>query len=161
MPSRATAARARRARRWCESSAICTFSRTVMEPKVAVIWKVRPTPSRQIARGARPVMSPSEQPTRPASGRSWPFSMLKQVDLPAPFGPISASISPGCDGEGDAVDGAGRRRTLFARPRPRARRSWRSAPAAGSARAAPARPCGKTSTSSDDRAPSTQPPVVR
>jgi hypothetical protein len=30
----------------------------------------------------------------PASGASWPFSMLKQVLLPAPFGPISASISP-------------------------------------------------------------------
>ncbi len=46
--------------RRCESSAICTFSRTVIEPKVAAIWKVRPTPSRQIVarlagrRGLRP-----------------------------------------------------------------------------------------------------------
>ena len=31
----------------------------------------------------------------PSSGASWPFSMLKQVLLPAPFGPISASSSPG------------------------------------------------------------------
>ena len=35
--------------------------------------------------------------TRPASGRSWPLSRSKQVDLPAPFGPISASISPARD----------------------------------------------------------------
>ena len=32
--------------------------------------------------------------TEPASGASWPPTMLKQVVLPAPFGPISASISP-------------------------------------------------------------------
>ena len=38
-------------------SAICTFSRTVIEAKVAVIWNVRPTPSRQTRRGGQPVMS--------------------------------------------------------------------------------------------------------
>ena len=31
-----------------ESSAICTFSITVIEPKVSAIWNVRPTPMRQI-----------------------------------------------------------------------------------------------------------------
>jgi hypothetical protein len=30
----------------------------------------------------------------PRSGRSWPLIMLKQVDFPAPFGPMSASSSP-------------------------------------------------------------------
>jgi hypothetical protein len=33
------------------------FSRTVMVGKVAVIWKVRPTPSCQISRGFLPVVS--------------------------------------------------------------------------------------------------------
>src|SRR5205809_3930776 len=32
--------------------------------------------------------------TSPASARSWPVRMLKNVDLPAPFGPMSARISP-------------------------------------------------------------------
>ena len=31
---------------------------------------------------------------RPFVGVSWPSIILKQVLLPAPFGPISASISP-------------------------------------------------------------------
>src|SRR5690242_8745243 len=66
-----------------------------MELKVAVIWNVRPTPSRQTRRGFRPVMSRPSSRTLPASGGNWPFSMLKQVLLPAPLGPISASISPG------------------------------------------------------------------
>src|SRR6218665_238512 len=41
----------------CESSAICTFSTTVSEAKVSAIWKVRPTPLRQISRGFRPPRS--------------------------------------------------------------------------------------------------------
>ncbi len=46
--------------RACEISAICTFSMTVIEWKVAAIWKVRPTPSRQISRGFLPtIFSPS------------------------------------------------------------------------------------------------------
>jgi hypothetical protein len=40
----------------CEISAICTFSTTVIEPKVAATWKVRPTPRRQMSRGGRPAM---------------------------------------------------------------------------------------------------------
>ena len=65
-----------------------------MDANVAVIWKVRPTPSAQTVRGASPVMSRPPSTTRPASGWSWPLSMLKQVVLPAPFGPISASSRP-------------------------------------------------------------------
>ena len=45
-------------------------------------------------------MSRPSSAHRAASGASWPFSMLKQVVLPAPLGPISASISPARDGEG-------------------------------------------------------------
>ena len=77
-----------RSRRACESSAICTFSATVIEPKVAATWKVRPTPSRQISRGAALRCRCRRAGFRRASGASWPLIMLKQVDLPAPFGPI-------------------------------------------------------------------------
>ena len=79
----------------CDSSASCTFSTTVSEAKVSAIWNVRPTPWRQIASGRRPTSSTPPSFTDPASGASWPPTMLKQVVLPAPFGPISASISPG------------------------------------------------------------------
>ena len=52
---------------WWDISAICTFSRTVIEAKVAVIWKVRPTPRRQTARGLSPTMSRPPRRTMPAS----------------------------------------------------------------------------------------------
>ena len=81
--------------RSCESSAICTFSITVSEAKVSAIWKVRPTPSRQIARGRRPTSSSPSSRIEPRSARNWPLTMLKVVVLPAPFGPIRASSSPG------------------------------------------------------------------
>src|SRR5579859_5315341 len=47
-----------------------------------------------MARGASPTSSRPSSRTLPPSGRIWPLSMLKQVLLPAPFGPISARISP-------------------------------------------------------------------
>ena len=83
-----------RMRRSCESRASWTFSRTVSEANVSAIWNVRPTPWRQMASGLRPTSSTPVSVTEPASGASWPPTMLKHVVLPAPFGPISASISP-------------------------------------------------------------------
>ena len=77
-----------------ETSATWTFSRTVMVGNVAVIWNVRPTPSRQISRGLLPAVSWPSRLIRPASGMVWPLSMSKQVLFPAPLGPISARISP-------------------------------------------------------------------
>ena len=65
-----------------------------MVGNVAVIWKVRPTPIRQIARGLLPAVSLPSRLMRPLSGIIWPLSMSKQVLLPAPLGPISARISP-------------------------------------------------------------------
>jgi hypothetical protein len=59
-----------------------------------VIWKVRPTLSRQIARGFWPVVSWPSKMIRPLSGMFWPLSISKHVLFPAPFGPISARISP-------------------------------------------------------------------
>ena len=44
--------------------------------------------------GLRPTMSRPSRRTMPPSGASWPFSMLKQVLLPAPLGPIRAKSSP-------------------------------------------------------------------
>ena len=70
------------------------FSRTVIDPKVAVIWKVRPTPSRQTCRGLKPAMLRPPMRIAPESGSICPSSRLKQVVLPAPFGPIIATSSP-------------------------------------------------------------------
>ncbi|CFW38173.1 Uncharacterised protein [Bordetella pertussis] len=81
-------------RRWCDSSAICTFSTTVSDAKVAAIWKVRPTPRRQMSRGRMPTSSWPSSLTEPVVAGSCPPTMLKVVDLPAPLGPINASSSP-------------------------------------------------------------------
>jgi hypothetical protein len=54
-----------------------------------VIWKVLAMPSRLITSGARPPMSRPRKRTRPAVGAWRPDTMLKSVDLPAPFGPIT------------------------------------------------------------------------
>ena len=78
----------------CEIKASCTFSTTVSEAKVSAIWKVRPTPRRQIASGRLPTSSVPPSSTEPPSGFNWPLTILKQVVLPAPLGPIKASISP-------------------------------------------------------------------
>src|SRR3990172_13400738 len=78
----------------CESRASCTFSRTVIEPNVAAIWKLRPTPDLQISRGALPSRLLPSRSIEPESGASCPLTILKQVVFPAPFGPIMASSSP-------------------------------------------------------------------
>src|SRR5206468_2546989 len=78
----------------CERRATCTFSSALSVANVAVIWNVRLTPRRQIACGASPRISSPRYATAPSSARSRPARMLKNVDLPAPFGPMSARISP-------------------------------------------------------------------
>src|ERR1700730_1829668 len=47
-----------------------------------------------MARGGRPAMLRPANWISPALGLICPLIMLKQVDLPAPFGPISARNSP-------------------------------------------------------------------
>ena len=47
-----------------------------------------------MSRGASPAMFLPSNRISPESGASWPLIMLKQVDLPAPFGPIMARNSP-------------------------------------------------------------------
>ena len=55
------------------------------------VWSIAPTaPSATACRGGRP-----KSETLPPSGGSRPSSMSIVVDLPAPFGPSSATVSPG------------------------------------------------------------------
>src|SRR5262249_51229418 len=79
--------------RWA-SSAACTFSNTVSFGKMLVRWNERPMPSRQMRCGATPVMSRPSTTTRPAVGCRGPVIRLDNVDLPAPFGPMTAAIWP-------------------------------------------------------------------
>ena len=85
-------------------SAICTFSATVIEPKVAATWNVRPTPRRQMSPGAMPAVLLPKIVTRPVVGAIWPSIMAKQVLLPAPFGPMSARIFARFQGEAHVAD---------------------------------------------------------
>jgi hypothetical protein len=49
----------------------------------------------EIAFGGRPVISLPLNRIRPLVGRRTPVRQLKNVLLPAPFGPMMARISPG------------------------------------------------------------------
>ena len=71
-------------------------SRTVIPENSSRRWNVRPNPSR--ARwwtGQAGDVVAVEVRRVPASGRSMPSRQLKNVVLPAPFGPMSPTISPG------------------------------------------------------------------
>ncbi len=57
-------------------------------------WKVRANPSRARRYTGSRVMSLPPSSTRPASGRSSPSRQLKNVVLPAPFGPMRPTASP-------------------------------------------------------------------
>src|SRR5213079_1001258 len=66
----------------------------VMSGNVAGIWKVRPMPSRAWVSGEARVTSSPPNRTDPAVGTRSPQRQLKNVDLPAPFGPIRPMMSP-------------------------------------------------------------------
>ena len=70
-----------------------TFSSTVRCGNVRTTWNVRPMPRRQSALGRRPVTTSPRNLTSPLSGTRKPFSTLKSVVLPAPFGPMTPRIS--------------------------------------------------------------------
>src|SRR5436190_8329513 len=59
-----------------------------------VIWNERARPLRARAGAGSRVMSSPAKRMRPASGCSIPESWLISVVLPAPFGPITACVSP-------------------------------------------------------------------
>ncbi len=81
-----------------------TFSSAVMFWKRRMFWNVRPMPRCVNACGGLPVMSSPLNCTRPAVGLYTPVSMLKNVVLPAPFGPMSETIEPLGNDEVDVVD---------------------------------------------------------
>src|SRR5262245_41165131 len=62
--------------------------------KLRTTWKVRPTPMRQTSKVLRPSIGSPASRAEPASAESTPFSTLKSVVLPAPFGPMIPTISP-------------------------------------------------------------------
>src|SRR5512142_3351542 len=59
-----------------------------------VIWKERARPLRARRGACRAVMSSPANTMLPASGRRLPASWPMKVVLPAPFGPITAWVSP-------------------------------------------------------------------
>src|SRR2546421_5139105 len=59
-----------------------------------VIWNERARPLRARLGAGRRVMSSPAKRIVPASGRRLPASWLMKVVLPAPFGPITACVSP-------------------------------------------------------------------
>src|SRR5690349_18064452 len=79
---------------WRRKAPTMTFSRMVMSSNVAGIWKVRPMPRRACASAGALVTSLPSNAMRPADGTMSPAMQLKKVDLPAPLGPISPTISP-------------------------------------------------------------------
>ena len=71
-----------------------TLSRTVMPLKIVVSWNVRTTPLRAAMWGASPEIRSPRSSTSPALGRRNDEISLNRVDLPAPFGPMTETISP-------------------------------------------------------------------
>src|SRR5437879_6716114 len=71
-----------------------TFSSTGAPGRMLVIWYERAMALREIRFGGSPAMSSSANRMRPALGCSTPVTQLKNVDLPAPLGPMMARISP-------------------------------------------------------------------
>src|ERR1700674_519564 len=61
-----------------------------------VIWKERASPRLARLWAGRAVMSSPRKRIRPASGRRLPASCAISVVLPAPFGPMTAWVSPSC-----------------------------------------------------------------
>ncbi len=61
---------------------------------ISVIWNVRTMPFATRSTTVCRVMSSPSKITLPAVGGKKPLMRLKKVVLPAPFGPITARISP-------------------------------------------------------------------
>src|SRR5919199_4199801 len=74
--------------------ATTTFSSAVISLKTVVSWKVRTTPFCATRWGFCPEMRSPLNSTWPAVGLRKEAMSLKRVLLPAPFGPMTARISP-------------------------------------------------------------------
>ena len=65
-----------------------------MFAKMRRFWKVRAMPSRALSAGESSVTSSPPSQTRPPDGRCSRLMALNSVVLPAPFGPMRATICP-------------------------------------------------------------------
>src|ERR1700731_4745421 len=71
-----------------------TFSSAVAFGRMLVIWYERAMPLREMRSADAPATSSPSNRICPEEGRNTPVRQLKNVLLPAPFGPIIARISP-------------------------------------------------------------------
>src|SRR5918995_6068263 len=76
------------------SAPTMTLSSAERPAKGFTSWKVRPMPAAQTWSGRSPSILLSRNLISPLSGVWTPAIMLKMVVLPAPFGPIKATIEP-------------------------------------------------------------------
>src|SRR5690606_24693186 len=102
-----------------------TFSSTDMSAKGLTTWKVRPIPTAHTWSARQPAMSVPRKRMRPWSGGMTPATRLNKVVLPAPLGPISATISPRAT-DSDAESTARKPRKLFETPSTSSRVASRS-----------------------------------
>src|SRR5665811_1980953 len=72
-----------------------TLSITDIDSKLLTTWKVRAMPRLQRAVAGNAVTSSPSNRIVPSDGGVAPAVRLNSVDLPAPFGPIRPTISPG------------------------------------------------------------------
>src|SRR5215831_8631727 len=79
---------------WRRKAPIITLSSTDIDSNVSGTWKVRAMPRRARCSGVNRVTSRPSKCTVPEVGRRSPVRQLKNVDLPAPLGPMSPSTSP-------------------------------------------------------------------
>ena len=70
-----------------------TFSTAVMVRNSLMFWNVRAMPALVMTCGALPVMLRPSNVTCPVVGLYRPVSVLKNVVLPAPLGPMSDTIA--------------------------------------------------------------------
>ncbi len=70
-----------------------------------MFWNVRVIPRLVIACGGNPLIRSPSNTTSPAVGGKTAVTTLKSVVFPAPFGPMTPTISPGPDVEGNPGEG--------------------------------------------------------
>ena len=104
-PRRGPSARSHLAGRWpraarpCRAAAASQISRARVRPlKTLGTWFLMPTPQPADLVRLRADDVVAANRMRPRVGRNWPVSILKNVLLPAPFGPIRQRSSPGRGG---------------------------------------------------------------
>jgi hypothetical protein len=80
-----------------EAQAEATFAATLSEAKTRGVWKVRAMPCSAKRCGAAPARGWPSANSSPEVGATTPDRALKKVVLPAPFGPMMPTSSPGAN----------------------------------------------------------------